>query len=217
MSIKIILADDHAIMRSGLRSLLENDPEMEVIAETGDGQMAIRQALHSKPDVVIMDIAMPDLNGMDATRKIVSKIPSTKVVALSMYSDKRFILSMLSAGASGYLPKNCAFDELVNAIHTVVANKIYLSPSIAKVVLKDYVCRISNSNDPSLNKIGSSERMIIRLIAQGKSIGQISAMLNKSVRTVSRQRRQIMEKLDTFTISGITKYAIREGLTSLEY
>jgi len=217
MSIKIILADDHAIMRSGLRSLLENDPEMEVIAETGDGQMAIRQALHSKPDVVIMDIAMPDLNGRDATRKIVSKIPSTKVVALSMYSDKRFILSMLSAGASGYLPKNCAFDELVNAIHTVVANKIYLSPSIAKVVLKDYVCRISNSNDPSLNKIGSSERMIIRLIAQGKSIGQISAMLNKSVRTVSRQRRQIMEKLDTFTISGITKYAIREGLTSLEY
>jgi DNA-binding NarL/FixJ family response regulator len=217
MSIKILLADDHLIMRSGLRSLLDNKLGIEVISETTDGQMTISEALKLKPDVVIMDIALPHLNGMDATRQIVSKIPSIKIIALSMYSDKRFILGMLSAGASGYLPKNCVFDELIDAIHSVFADNIYLSPSIAKVVVKDYLRRLSNLNKESSTEIETSEKMIIKLLAQGQTTSQIASALDKSVKTVAKQRRRIMEKLDTFTIAEITKYAIREGLTSLEY
>ncbi|MDF9407163.1 MAG: Transcriptional regulatory protein DegU [Pelotomaculum sp. PtaB.Bin013] len=139
MSISLILVDDHKIVRDGLRSLLKETPGMKVIAEAAEGRTAVRLARELSPDVVIMDVAMPDLNGIEATRKIKEESPNTKVIALSMHSDKRFVSEMLSAGASGYLLKDCAFEELAGAVNTIIAGKYYLSPSITGVVVTDYV------------------------------------------------------------------------------
>jgi two-component system response regulator NreC len=212
MSIRVLLADDHKIVRQGLRSLLEKQHGMEVIAEAEDGRTAVQLARKLSPDVVVMDIAMPDLNGIGATRQIIAEAPGVKVVALSMHSDKRFVTRMLRAGASGYLLKDCAFEELARAISAVVANQIYLSLGIAGVVVEDYVRHVPETG-PSLTP---RECEVLQLLAEGSSTKEIAARLHVSVKTVETHRRHIMEKLDIHTIAELTKYAIREGLTSPE-
>lgn len=216
MGIQIIVADDHKVMREGLRSLLEKQGDFEVVAEAEDGRTAVRLAGELEPDIIIMDVAMPDLNGIEATRQIINDSPDMKVVALSMYPDKRFVAEMLKAGASGYLLKNCAFKELVNAIRIVTDNQIYLSPRIAGVVVGDYVGQLSKKGSSAFSALTDREREVLQLLAEGKSTKQIASRLNLSTKTIDSHRQQIMKKLSIRSVAELTKYAVREGLTSLE-
>jgi DNA-binding NarL/FixJ family response regulator len=216
MSIRILLADDHKITRQGLRSLLEKQQDMQVVAEAENGRIAVRLAAEMAPDVVIMDVTMPDLNGIEATRQIVEASPDIRVIALSMHSDTTFVTEMLKSGAAGYLLKDCAFEELTRAIRTVINDKIYLSPSISGVVVEDYIHRISKTAPEDSDILTDREREVLQLMAEGGSTKQIAIKLHISIKTVETHRRQIMSKLGIHTIAELTKYAIRKGLTSLE-
>jgi len=216
MSIKILLADDHQIIREGLRSLLEKQSDMEVVAEAHDGLTTVRLVQKINPDVVIMDIGMPDMNGIDATRQIITEHTKVKVIALSMHSDRRFVLEMLKAGASGYLLKDSAFEELVSAIHTVMANQPYLSPRITDIVVKEYLHHLPNGEPTVFTVLTKREREVLQLLAEGRTTKQIAFSLSVSAKTIETHRQQLMEKLRLHSIAELTKYAIREGLTSLE-
>jgi DNA-binding NarL/FixJ family response regulator len=216
MSIKVLLVDDHAIIREGLRSLLEKQPEMEVIADTDDGRKAIELVRELLPDIVIMDITMPGLNGIEATRQITAEFPDVKVIALSIHSKRRYVADMLSAGATGYILKECLFDELVQAIKAVAAGGRYLSPRITDVVVSDYLKRLSVSADSPFEALKTREREVLQLVAEGKSTKQIALELHVSTKTIEANRRQIMEKLNIHNVAELTKYAVREGLTTLE-
>lgn len=214
--IKILLADDHKITRQGLRSLLEKEPDMEVVAEAEEGRTAVRLANELKPDVVIMDVSMPDLNGMEATRQIVNRLSAVRVIALSMHSDTLFVTEMLKSGVRGYLLKDCAFEELAGAIRSVVEGKTYLSPSISGLVVNGYLNRLSTPQTAGSEVLTDREREILQMIAEGKTTKQIALKLHISVKTVETHRRQIMNKLNIFSVAELTKYAIRKGLTTLE-
>jgi two-component system response regulator NreC len=216
MRTKIILADDHKIIREGLRSLIEKQPDMEVIAEAQDGLMTVNLVQKLKPDVVIMDIGMPEMNGIDATTKITTEYKTVKVIALSMHSDRRFVMQMLKAGAAGYLLKDSAFEELVSAIHAVITKQHYLSQKITDVVVQEYLQNLPRNESTVFTVLTAREREVLQLIAEGKSTKQTASVLNVSVKTIETHRQQIMEKLDMRSIAQLTKYAIREGLTSLE-
>lgn len=216
MSIKILLADDHQIMREGLYNLLKKQPNFEVLDQAEDGITAVKKAKELEPDVIIMDIGMPGLNGIEATRQIKSDSPFIKVIALSMYSESRFVAEMLKAGACAYILKDSAFEELVQAIHASIADKIYLSPVIAERVVKDYITHIPRENLSAFSILTQREREILQLIAEGKSTKEIASMLYISVKTVETHRQKIMEKLNLNSVAELTKYAIREGLTSLD-
>ena len=216
MSIRILLADDHKITRQGLRSLLEKQPDMEVVAEAEEGRTAVRLVRELVPNVVIMDVTMPGLNGMEATRQIVGEFPNVKIIALSMHSDSLFVTEMLRSGASGYLLKDCAFEELERAIRTVVADKTFLSPTISGVVVDDYLHRLSKADFSDSEVLTNREREVLQLMAEGKSTKQIALRLHISVKTVETHRRQIMNKLDIHTVAELTKYGIRKGPPSLE-
>ena len=215
MTIKIILADDHKIIREGLRALLEKNPKMEVVAEAQDGLTTVSLAKKILPDIVIMDIGMPDMNGIDATRQIILETRNIKVIALSMHSDRRFELQMLKAGASGYLLKDSAFEELELAIQTVMTGQPYLSPKITDVVIKEYIHNVPANESTVFTALTSREREVLQLIAEGKATKEIASRLCVSVKTIETHRQQIMEKLNIRSIAELTKYAIREGLTSL--
>jgi len=216
MRTKIILADDHKIIREGLRSLIEKQPDMEVIAEAQDGLMTVSLVQKLQPDVVIMDIGMPEMNGIDATTKITTEYKTVKVIALSMHSDRRFVMQMLKAGAAGYLLKDSAFEELVSAIHAVITKQHYLSQKITDVVVQEYLQNLPRNESTVFTVLTAREREVLQLIAEGKSTKQTASVLNVSVKTIETHRQQIMEKLDMRSIAQLTKYAIREGLTSLE-
>jgi two-component system response regulator NreC len=216
MSINILLVDDHKIICEGLRSLIEKQSNMEVVGEAGDGQTAVKLTRELTPDVVIMDIALPELNGIDATRVITADIPEVKVIALSMHSDKRYVTGILKAGASGYLAKDCAFDELAQAIKTVVADQNYLSPKIADLLIGNYLDHITEINTSESSVLSAREREILQLIAEGKSNKQIASELCVSVKTIETHRQHIMHKLDKHNIVDLIKFAIKEGITSLE-
>lgn len=216
MSIRVILADDHKIIRDGLRTLIEKETGMEVVAEAENGRKTIRLAQKLIPNVVIMDVSMPDMNGIEATRKIITEMPHVRVIALSMHSDRRFVLGMLEAGASGYLLKDCAFDELAQAIRNVCSGHTYLSPKIADVVVKGYLSKISEATLMSGSVLTPREREILQLIAEGMSAKEIAGHLNLGIKTVETHRRNMMQKLKMNSIAELTKYAVREGLVSLE-
>lgn len=215
MSIRIVVADDHKLIRDGLCSLLEQQDNMEVVAETEDGRTTLQQVQKQLPDVVIMDVSMRDLNGIDATRQIVAKSPCVKVIALSVHSDKRFVIGMLTAGASGYLLKDSGFMELADAIRVVVSNKTYLSPRIAGIVTEDYLNCLTKKDFSVKPVLTAREREVLQLLAEGNSTKQTASQLHVSVKTVESHRQRIMEKTDVFNMAELTKYAIREGLTSL--
>ena len=192
---------------------------MQVVAEANDGRSAVQLAQELQPDVVVMDVGMPGLNGIEATRQITNREPDAKVVALSMHSDRRFMGEMLKAGAKGYLLKDGAFEELATAIRSVVANKVYLSPRIADVVVDDYVRRTPGQNPGDTSafaKLTPREREVLQLMAEGRATKEIAMDLKVSIKTVETHRRQIMEKLQIHSVAELTKYAIREGLTSLD-
>jgi len=214
MSIKLILADDHALIRSGLRTLLVNELGMEVVGEAGNGEEAIRLTRQLAPDIVIMDITMPGLDGIEATRQIVTEMPSVRVIALSMHANKLFVEDIFKAGASGYLLKACASLELEAAIQTVLKGEVYICPKIAGVVVG--ARENPDSTTPSsLNLLTVKECEVLRLVVSGKSTKEIAQLLDKSPQTVDASRRQIMQKLGIENLADLVKYAIREGLTTL--
>jgi DNA-binding NarL/FixJ family response regulator len=216
MSVKIILADDHKIMRQGLHNLLEKQADFEIVEEADDGITAVKKTKELSPDVVIMDVSMPGLNGIEATRQIKAEMPEVKVIALSMHAEKRFVAEMLNAGASAYLLKDSAFEELVRAIRAALVNKIYLNPSIAETVIKDYIKQVPRESFSAFSILSKREREVLQLLAEGSSTKEIASLLFLSIKTVETHRKNIMEKLDLHSIAELTKYAIREGITSLD-
>lgn len=213
---RIILADDHNIVRQGLRSLIEKELGMSVVGEADNGRKTVQLAEELKPDLIIMDVSMPDMNGIEATHQITREHPNIKVLGLSMHSDKRFVAGILKAGASGYLLKDCAFEEMAGAILAVAHGGTYLSPGVAGSVIQDYIRRLSETDYSPSTVLTHREREVLQLLAEGFSTKLIASRLNLSVKTIETHRRQVMEKLDAHSIAELTKYAIREGLTSLD-
>jgi DNA-binding NarL/FixJ family response regulator len=216
MGIRIIIADDHQIVRQGLKKLLETQQDMEVVGEAEDGLTTVDLAKELLPDVIVMDVKMPEMNGIDASVQIHSELPDVKIIALSMYGDHRFVTNMLKSGVCGYLLKDCAFEELAHAIRLVMENKTYLSPGVADIVIQDYVSHLNSPGPPSSSGLTSREAEILQLLSEGKRSKQIADLLNISPKTVDTHRLQIMRKLDLNSVVELTKYAIREGLTTLE-
>ncbi len=216
MPLKILVADDHKIMREGLCSLIEKGSGMKVIAQAENGREALRLAQEHNPDIIIMDVSMPELNGIEATRQVLSQNPYIKIIALSMHYEYRFVMEMLKAGVCGYLLKDCAFEELQTAIKTVMSGKIYLCPPIAGIVVKDIVHGASDKGNSAFSMLTSRQREVLQLMAEGKSTKEIAQLLHVSVKTVETHRQQIMSKLNIYSVAELTKYAIREGLTTLD-
>lgn len=211
---QVLIVDDHQILRQGLKSLLEKEPDLKVIAEAEDGRSALEIMQATPADVVIMDVAMPGLNGMEATRKALAINPAAKVIGLSMHTDQRFVTEMLRAGAAGFVSKECAFEELVQAIRTVEAGKRYLSPSL-KGLSDDSADGGFAEASNAFSSLTNREREVLQLMAEGQNTKQIAMNLHVSIKTIETHRRQIMEKLDLYSVAELTKYAIREGLTTL--
>ena len=213
---RILLAEDHQMVRQGLRSLIEQQPDMQVVAEADDGWQAVCLAQKLMPDIVVMDVAMPHLNGVEATRQILSANPKIKVIGLSMHADSVYVGKMLRVGASGYLLKDNAFVELIQALHAVIADQSYLSPGIAHVVVHDFIRNGVDENHSTLESLTPREREVLQLIAEGFVTKQIATRLNLSGKTVESHRQQLMKKLDVHNIAGLTKYALRQGITALD-
>lgn len=216
MPIRILIADDQQLFRDGLKALIENENDMEVVAEAENGRQAIQLAQKKKTDVVIMDINMPDLNGIDATRAIVNELPDIKLIALSIHSTRKFVSQMLKAGASGYIVKHCAFKELATAIRTVFSGKPYLCSEILSTVVDGFVSKGPPEETSVFSELSAREREVMQLVAEGWTSENISSHLCISVKTVSSHRRHIMQKLNLKNQTDIVRYAIGEGLISPE-
>ncbi|MBI4263482.1 MAG: response regulator transcription factor [Acidobacteria bacterium] len=211
--LRILLADDHTVVRQGLRKILEESPEWEVVAEAGDGREAVRKAEELKPDVAIIDVAMPLLNGIEATRQIVKRSPATRVLVLSMHSDEAYVNQILKAGATGYLLKDSADVDLLQAVGAVSKGKSFFSPGIAKLMLDDYVRQLADKGiSDRYESLSEREREIFQLIAEGKANKEIAALLSISPSTVETHRARIMEKLDLHSAAEIVLYAVRRGV-----
>ncbi len=215
MKTKILLVDDHKILRDGICSIVKGYPDMEVIGEAANGKEALQLVEELSPDIVIMDISMPDLNGIDATRMIIADNPNIKVIALSMHHDKQFVSEIFKAGASGYLLKDCAFDELEHAVNIVMDGKTYINPQIASLVIESLVNQPQATSQKTFSLLTDREREVLQLISEGESTKEIASKLSVSAKTIESHRRQVMGKLNIRNIAELTKYAIREGLTSV--
>lgn len=211
----ILLADDHRVVREGLRTLLAQEPDLSVVGEAADGHQVVEMARALRPDVVIMDIAMPSLNGIEAARLIVAENPAVRVVALSMYADRRFVTQILRAGAMGYVLKEAAFEELAHAIRTVAGGRPYLSSSVAGFVVEEFVQQVSPAPVKSLELLTNREREVLRLLAEGKRARDIASELKIGVKTAEAHRQNLMNKLEMHTVAELTRFAIREGLTTI--
>lgn len=215
MSIKIILADDHAVLRHGLSRSFEQEDNIDVAGQAKDGHTTIELVKELLPDIVVMDISMPDLNGLEATRRITRDYPQVKVIGLSVHSSDKYIREMFRAGASGYLLKNCPFEELVEAIKTVYGGKTFISPSIGDTIVKEYASK-PDEEKSVFSILSQREREVLQLLAEGKTTKQVGLSLHISPKTVEAHRLRIMGKLNIDNIAQLTKYAIQEGLTELE-
>ena len=215
MNIKILIVDDHQIFREGLRSMIEKKPGITVVGEAESGKTAINLARELRPDIIIMDIVMPEMNGIETTRHLAESLPQIKIIGLSMHDDVRFATEMLKAGASGFLLKDCAFEELVDAINTVRAENVYLSPKTREGMIRDYLDLLAKGVQSSLSVLTAREQEVLKYIAEGKSMKAIAADLGLSVKTIETHRLNIMEKLEIKNVAELVKYAIRQGLASL--
>jgi two-component system response regulator NreC len=216
MATKILIADNHGILRQGISALIEKHGDMKVVGQADNGLTVVELARELQPDVVLMDVTMPVLNGIEATRQIKSELPHIKVLALSVHAKREFVLDMVRAGVSGYMLKECVFDDLVHAIKVIVAGQSYLSPQIATIVLegitKDSVFDAAGSLHETLT---SKEKHILQLLTEGRSAKEIASQFGMSVKTIEANRRQIMEKTDVDNLADLTKYAIRQGLITV--
>lgn len=216
MAVRVLLADDHKILRAGLKSLLQACENIDVVAEADNGRETVALARQIRPDIVVMDVAMPDMNGVEATRKISQLASDVRVLALSGHPDGVYVKGMLEAGAKGYLLKDAAADELINALVTIHAGRIYVSPSVTDTLVVDYLRRVKGELGPDSHALSTREREVLQLVAEGQSSAQIAATLHLSGRTVESHRKRIMDKLGLRSVAELTKYAIREGLTTLD-
>lgn len=213
MKTKVLLVDDHKILRDGLKNIIKSVVSFEVVAEANDGREAIKLCSEIQPDLVLMDVSMAGLNGIDASTQILKNNPEIKIIALSMHSTKQFVTGMFKAGAWGYLLKDCASEELITALKTVASGKKYLSQQISGIILNEY---LTGQTDNLENTLSDREREVLQLIAEGKSVKEIAEILILSAKTIEAHRKNTMDKLNIHTIPELTKYAIRLGLTSLE-
>jgi len=214
MSIRIALADDHRMFREALASTLALAPDIRIVGEAGSGRAAIEMAEKLRPEILVLDIAMPDMNGIEVAQRLRASCPEVKVIALSGHVDKRFVQEMLKAGASGYVAKAAAGADLVRAIRAVAKGQEYLSSEVTAAVLRDY--RVSSSGEtPPSSLLGRRERQVLALIAEGERSPKIAARLGISPATVEAHRRNIMRKLGIHSVAALTRYAIREGLVSI--
>ena len=216
MAVKILIADDHKIVREGLCAMFEKQAEMEVVGEAEDGAVAVRLARQLRPDVIILDVNMPEMDGIDAARRLVKELPETKIIALSMYAKRAFVTKMLEAGASGYVLKGGAFSELAEAVNTVLAGEVYLCATVATVLVDEYVDRSERGIAPSTGRLTERELDILKLLVEGKPSKEIALLLDISIQAVDATRRRIMQKLEIESLADLVKYAIREGLTSVD-
>ena len=214
MNIRILLADDHEILRHGLSRSFQQTEDIEVIGQAKDGHTAVELARELSPTIIVMDIGMPDLNGVEATRLITKESPRVKIIGLSMHSSNKYVREMFKAGASGYLLKDCPFDELAKAIRTVAEGKAYVSPSIGETVINNYVG--DPEEETAFSLLSQREREVLQLLSEGKTTKQVAGQLHISPKTVEAHRLRIMNKLKIDNIAQLTKYAIQEGLTQPE-
>lgn len=213
MSIRLIIADHQTLAREGLKSLLKDRKEVQVVAETNNGRDAVRLVKRHSPDVAILEAGLPELNGLEATRRIAAESPETRILALSTNPDQRTVARMLKAGAHGFLPKNSPTSEVLMAVRSITKGDFYLSAKVVGVVIQDYILKAAVDNPP----LTSREIEILQLLTEGKSSKEVAYLLNISDKTVNTHRINIMNKLDLHSIAELTKYALREGLTSLEH
>jgi two-component system response regulator NreC len=213
--LRVLLADDHGVVRKGLRFLLESEPDLEVVGEAADGRQAVDMTSQLRPDVVVMDIAMPRLNGIDATSQIVKQNPDVGVIMLSMYSDEEYLVRTLTAGAKGYLLKDSAETDLVSAVHSVRDGKPFFSPAITKTLLDDYVRRLQQRGlADSYELLSDREREVLQLLAEGKTNKEVATIFNLSTHTVETHRTHIMQKLNLHNTAEIVLYAVRKKIIS---
>ena len=217
MSVRIVIADDHQLMREGLSSLLSQQADIRVVGEAINGREAVQLAERENPDEVVMDVSMPDLNGIDATRQILSRSPRTRVIALSMHSDRQFVAEMFRAGARGYLLKDSAFEELASAITRVAKDETYIAPRISGFRLEDYTRKEERGEPLLAPRLSEREREVLQMMAEGKGTKEIAADLHLSAKTVETHRQHLMDKLEMYSVAELTKFAIREGLTTLDH
>jgi DNA-binding NarL/FixJ family response regulator len=211
---KIILVDDHKLIREGLRRILLDVPDIQIVAEADDGRAAVQLVEDLSPDVVVMDIDMPNLNGIEATRQICSKGKATKVLALTASASPQSARKMLKAGASGYVVKTSAFREFAGALKSLQSGKVYLSPGLSETLIHEMVSEKENAPS-AFSVLSGREREVLQLLAEGKATKEVAIHLHVSVKTIETHRKNIMEKLDLYSVAELTKYAIREGLTSV--
>ena len=214
--IKVLVADDHTILRQGIKALLDNQEGIEVIGEAKDGREALEIIEETLPDVILMDIAMPGLNGLEATRRIKKKFPRMKVLVLTMYTNEEYIFQILNAGANGYLVKETAFQDLISAIKAVYKNEAFMSPSISKKVINSYIKKAQDDEEKTREILTTREREILQLIAEGNSSKKIAELLFISPKTVETHRTHIMDKLNIHNRTGLIKYAIRKGMVDVD-
>jgi two-component system, NarL family, response regulator NreC len=213
--LRLLLGDDHTLMRQGLRKILEERPEWEVVAEVGDGREAVRKCVALKPDVAVVDVAMPLLNGIDATQQIVRKVPETRVLVLSMYSDEAYVTRALQAGATGYMLKDSAGKDLLKGIASVAMGQAYFSPAIARLMLDDYVRRVAGKGVVDrYETLSEREREIFQLIAEARTNKEVAELLEISPATVETHRARILQKLDIHNTAELVLYAVRRGVIS---
>lgn len=215
-NMRIVLVDDHAVFRQGLRGLIAQQTDMDVVGEAANGRDALLQVEQLIPDVVIMDVGMPGLNGVEASHQILKRHPGVKIVALSMHADRTSVLNMLNAGVLGYVEKNCAFEDLIQAIRAAVLNKQYLSSRINQMMLEYFEDHGTDFDATPASELTGRQREVLQLMAEGKSTREIASTLYVSIKTVEAHRQHIMAKLDLHTLADLIKYAIRKGVTSLE-
>ncbi|MCB9517209.1 MAG: response regulator transcription factor [Candidatus Latescibacteria bacterium] len=216
MSLRLVLADDHKMFRDGLRPLIERQPELRVVGETADGLELLALVEAQRPDLVVLDVSMPGLNGIEAARRIRQQQPDVRIAMLSMHADRRFVLEALKAGANAYLLKDDPFEALVRAIPRIMAGQVVLAERIGEQVVQEYVALAQREQGSAFGLLSPREREVLQLIAEGRSTKEIAGAHGVSVKTVESQRKQIMDKLDLHSVAELTKYAIREGLTSLD-
>ena len=221
--IRLMLVDDHQVVRTGLKSFLETQPDLQVVDEANNGREAIEHALESRPDIILMDITMPEMDGLEATRELKKLWPEAVVLALTVHEDKVYFMEMLAAGASGYLTKQAASDELVQAIHTVAQGHVYLQPALARWLIEDYQRLAAEKPSPAgeesavgLDALSQREREVLELVAQGLNNTEIGERLELSPKTIARHRERIMNRLNLHSRTDLVKFAIKTGLVKLK-